>query len=65
MLVANLVAHLGARLQVAVLHQMLGAAAVAQGEWILVEEGDFGLFELCGAPESARVSDVLHEIFAR
>jgi SAM-dependent methyltransferase len=40
-------------------------AALAPGGWILVEEVDFGLLELSGAPESARASGVLHDIFTR
>ena len=50
MLVANLDAHLGVRLQVAVLHRMLSAAAVAQGGWILVEDPHFGLLDCAAHP---------------
>lgn len=41
------------------------AAALAPGGWLVVEEGDLGLFELSGAPDSARASEVIHELFKR
>lgn len=44
-------------------HKM--ASALAPGGWIVVEEGDFGLLELSGAPESAEANRALRAIQAR
>lgn len=41
------------------------ADAVVPGGWIVIEEGDFGLAEFSGAPESTRASRLAHDLFTR
>ena len=39
--------------------------ALAPGGWLVVEEADFGLFELSGAAESADATRILHDLMTR
>jgi SAM-dependent methyltransferase len=40
------------------------ADAVAPGGWLVVEEGDFGLFELTGSPAAAHATRTWHEMWS-
>lgn len=40
-------------------------AALAPGGWLVVEEGDFGLVEFSGAPESARATEIVRTLHAQ